>query len=60
MKNNSVLILEIIWIATGTMCIAGAVKTASSTGGSKIYLFLLMAVISFIFAWFRHKQRKKN
>lgn len=60
MKNNSVLILEIIWIATGTLCIAGAVKLAFTTGGSRIYLFILMAVISFIFAWLRHKQRKKS
>jgi hypothetical protein len=53
-------VLEIIWIATGVLCIAAGIRFALTTGGSKIYIFALMALIAFVFAWLRHKQRKKS
>lgn len=60
MKNSSLLILEIIWWATGAASLAAAIRFAFTEGGSKTLIFILMAVVSFLFAWFRHKQRKKN
>jgi len=60
MRNNSLFILEIIWIITGVLSIVIAIKIAITTGGNRIWFFLLMAVISFLFAWVRHKQRKKG
>jgi len=60
MKNSSLLILEIIWIVTGVLCIAAGIRYAITTGGSKIFIFALMSLISFVFAWLRHRQRKKS
>jgi hypothetical protein len=60
MRNSSLLVLEIIWIATGVLCIAAGIRFAMTSGGSKIFIFALMALISFVFAWLRHKQRKKS
>jgi len=60
MRNSSLLVLEIIWITTGILCIAAGIRFAIITGGSKIIIFALMALISFVFAWRRHNQRKKS
>jgi hypothetical protein len=60
MRNSSLLILEIIWISTGVLSIAAGVRYATVTGGNKIFIFALMALISFVFAWLRHKQRKRG
>jgi hypothetical protein len=60
MRNSSLLILEIIWIATGVVSLGAGVRYAFTTGGNKVYIFALMALISFLFAWLRHKQRKKS
>jgi len=60
MRNSSLLVLEIIWIVTGVVCIAAGIRAAMISNGSKIYIFAAMALISFIFAWLRHKQRKKS
>lgn len=60
MKNKSLLILEIIWITTGILSVAAGIRYAITDGGNKIVIFALMALISFVFAWFRHKQRKKS
>jgi hypothetical protein len=61
MRNSSLLVLEIIWIATGVLSIAAGIRFAVITGwSSMILMFALMAVISFVFAWLRHKQRKKS
>ncbi|HUX95657.1 MAG TPA: hypothetical protein VMV47_07985 [Bacteroidales bacterium] len=60
MRNSSLLILEIIWWATGFLSLTAAIRFAATEGGSRSLLFLLMAVISFVFAWLRHKQRKKS
>jgi len=60
MRNNALLIMEIIWIATGIISLAAGVRFAVTTGGNMVYIFALMAIISFLFAWLRHKQRKKS
>jgi uncharacterized membrane protein YczE len=60
MRNNSILILEIIWILTGILCIAAGIRFAITSGVSKVPVFALMALICFVFAWFRDKQRKKS
>jgi len=60
MRNSSLLVLEIIWIATGVFSAGAGIKFAITTGGSQVFIFALMALISFVFAWLRHKQRKKS
>jgi hypothetical protein len=61
MKNSSLLILEIIWITTGVLSVAAGIRYAVDDGSSnKIFIFALMALVSFAFAWMRHKQRKKG
>jgi hypothetical protein len=60
MRNSSLLILEVIWIATGVLCLAAGIRFAITDGGPKIFIFTLMAFISFVFAWLRHRQRKKS
>jgi hypothetical protein len=60
MRNSSLLILEIIWWATGIISIAAGIRFAVTGGGIKILLFIVMALVSFLFAWLRHQQRKKS
>jgi hypothetical protein len=60
MRNSSVLAMEIIWIVTGILCLFAAFRLASTTGSNKIPIFAVMALICFVFAWVRHKQRKKS
>jgi hypothetical protein len=60
MRNSSLLILEIIWIATGVLCVAAGIRYAITSGSNKIPIFALMAFICFVFAWLRDKQRKKG
>jgi glucose dehydrogenase len=60
MRNSSLLVLEIIWIATGVLCIAAGIRLAVTTGGSKIFIFAIMSLVCFVFAWLRHKQRNKS
>jgi hypothetical protein len=56
MNKKFILILEIIWIATGILSIAAGIRYAIRTGGSGVLIFVLLSVISFLFAWFRHRQ----
>jgi len=60
MRNSSLLVLEIVWISTGVLSILAGIRFAFTNGGNKVFIFALMAFISFIFAWLRHNQRKKN
>jgi hypothetical protein len=60
MNKRSLLILEIIWILVGIVCLAAGTRYAINTGGSRIFIFLLMAIVSFTFAFARHRQRKKS
>ncbi len=36
MKSSSLLVMEIIWVATAVFCIAGAIRSAFNGGGNKI------------------------
>jgi len=60
MRNSSLLGIEIIWIVTGIVCVIAAIRAGFTGGGNKIIIFAIMALISFIFAWLRDKQRKKS
>jgi hypothetical protein len=60
MNKKTLLILEIVWIAVGVFCIAAGIRYAIISGGSRVFIFLLMALISFGFALMRHRQRKKS
>jgi hypothetical protein len=60
MRNSSLLVLEIIWMATGVLCIAAGIRYALTGSGSKIPVFALMAFVCFVFARLRDKQRKKG
>jgi hypothetical protein len=61
MRNNSILIIEIVWIVTGILCIAAAIRNVIISGnGSKIPIFALMALVCFVFALIRHRQRTKS
>jgi hypothetical protein len=60
MSNKWLIVIEIIWIVTGILCVIAGIRFALTNGGNKIFVFALMALVSFTFAWFRHNQRKKN
>jgi membrane associated rhomboid family serine protease len=60
MRNSSLLFLEIIWIVTGILCVFAGIRFALTTGGAKTIIFALMAVVCFVFARVRDKQRKKS
>jgi hypothetical protein len=61
MRNNSILIIEIVWIVTGILCVAAAIRNVVVSGnGSKIPIFALMAIVCFVFAAIRHRQRTKS
>lgn len=54
-------ILEIIWIITGILCIAAGINLFIKNGyENRILIFAAMAVISFLYAWFRHSKQKKS
>jgi len=60
MKNKYLLVLEIVWWVTGAVSLAIAFRIAITEGGNNVILFLLMALIAFLFAWLRRQQRKKG
>ncbi len=60
MSKKFLLVLEIIWIITGTLCIAAGIRYIVRDSGKMFYLFPLLALISFLFAWLRHRERKKG
>jgi hypothetical protein len=60
MRNSALLALEILWIVIGLLCIFAGIRYTITNGGNRIFLFIVMALISFAFAYWRHKQRKKN
>lgn len=59
MNKKFLLALEIIWIATGTSAVFIGIRFAVNTGGSRTFVFAAIAIISFLFAWLRHRERKK-
>lgn len=60
MRNSSLLVMEIIWIVTGVLSLAAGIRSIYTGDNKKIVIFTLLALVSFIFAGIRHKQRKKE
>jgi len=60
MSKGFLLVLEIIWIATGILSVAAGIKFAINTGGPRTFIFFGLAVVSFLFAWLRHRERKNR
>jgi len=60
MNKRTLLILEVAWIVIGIICIAAAIHSRITDGGNRYLILVLMGVISFAMAFFRHIQRKKN
>jgi uncharacterized membrane protein len=60
MNKKSLLVLEIVWIIVGVLSIAAGINYSIKTGGTKVYVFFLMALVSFVFGLIRHNQRKKS
>jgi len=60
MPGKSNLILEIVWLITGFLCLAAGFRYLLNGYDRRILIFVLMAVVSFLFAWYRHRQRKKR
>jgi len=60
MNKKYLIVIEIIWIATGILSILAGIKYAITECGPKIFIFILLALVSFLFAWLRHRQRKKS
>lgn len=54
------LILEMLWWATGIIAVAAAIRFAVTDGGVKTLIFLGMALVAFLFARMRRQQRKKS
>jgi hypothetical protein len=59
MKNRLPLILEIVWVIVGIICLAAGVHSLITGGGTRFILLFIMALVSAVFAWIRHTQRKK-
>ncbi len=59
MNRKYLLVIEIVWIATGLLCIAAAVRYLTISGGPRVFIFIAMAIVSFLFAFVRHRERKK-
>jgi glucose dehydrogenase len=60
MRNSSLIVMEIIWVVTGVLCLIAGIRLVFAGGSNKIPIFALMSLICFVFAWLRHKQRKKS
>jgi len=59
MNRKYLIVLEVIWIITGVLCLIAGIRYATGQGGKKTFIFLLLAAVSFLFAWFRDRERKK-
>jgi len=57
--NNKInnIILEVTWIITGILSVLAIFFVIKNGYSSRIFLFVLTAFISFLFAWFHHKRR---
>jgi hypothetical protein len=60
MNKKALLVLEIVWITVGILSVAAGISYTIKNGGSRTLIFFLMALVSFVFAYIRHKQRKKG
>jgi uncharacterized membrane protein YkgB len=59
MNKKYMLVLEVIWIITGILCLVAGFRYAAGSGGNRTFIFFLLATVSFLFAWFRDRERKK-
>ena len=59
MNRKYLIVLEVIWIITGILCLIAGIRYATGKGGNKTIIFFLLAGVSFLFAWFRDRERKK-
>lgn len=59
MNKKFLILLEVVWIVTGILCLFAGIKYATGSGGKITYIFFLLAVVSFLFAWYRDRERKK-
>jgi len=60
MSKKFLLVIEIVWLITGTLCVIASIRYIAHDGGKLAFVFPVMAIISFFFAWIRHRQRKKE
>jgi len=60
MNKRTLIILEVIWIVIGIFCIAAAIHNKITTGGERFLILLGMGILSFLMAYIRDRQRKKN
>ncbi|MEZ5000347.1 MAG: hypothetical protein R2744_05715 [Bacteroidales bacterium] len=60
MNKKSLLILQVAWIIIGLLCIWAAFHNSFYGSGERTLIFALMGLASFVMAWFRYLQRKKN
>jgi hypothetical protein len=60
MNKKFLLILEITWIITGVLSIAAGIRYLVVGGGKMFFIFPLITLVSFFFAWIRHRERKKG
>lgn len=60
MNRRYLLVLEIIWISTGILSLAAGIRYFFTTGGKRVFIFIIITIISFLFAWLRHRERKKG
>jgi len=60
MSKKFLLILEITWIITGVLSIAAGIRYLVAGGGKMFFIFPLITLVAFLFAWIRHRERKKG
>ncbi|MEE4215063.1 MAG: hypothetical protein V2I34_08330 [Bacteroidales bacterium] len=60
MNKRTLIILEILWVVIGIFCIAAAIHNKMTSGGERFLILLGMGVLSFIMAYVRDRQRRKN
>ena len=60
MNKKALLILQIAWIVIGIFCIWAAFHNSTRSTGERTTIFALMGLASFVMAWFRYNQRKKE
>lgn len=53
-------ILVVAWTLMGILCAGAGIHQTLKTGFDQSYLFFIMAAISFLMAWYRHKQRNNQ
>lgn len=60
MNKRTLIILELLWIVIGVFCFAAAIHNKITSGGERFLILIGMGVLSFIMAYIRDRQRKKN